>query len=113
MSKRIVIQSERINPKIAESALSPLGSGQDIAFKIEQSRGIDTGLLVAVVGAAGTGLGALITGILKLASDKSAKRIVLQGKNGRRVEVPTGLSDSELSKIIESAKALDVDKITF
>jgi hypothetical protein len=113
MSKRIAIVSELIGPKEVASALSPLCSEQDITFRVELTRNVDTGLLVAVVGAAGTVLGALITGILKLASDRGAKNVVLQGKSGRRVEAPTGLPASELEKLIEMAKGLDIDRITF
>jgi hypothetical protein len=112
MTTRITITSEMIDQELIGSELRALRAEVGFAMRVEQSRSIGAGTLVALVGATGTALGALITGLLKLASERGAKQIILQGKSGRRVEMPVGLSKSEQQKLVDMARELDIDKIT-
>jgi hypothetical protein len=51
--------------------------------------------------------------MLKLANERGARRVVVQGSSGRRIEIPAGLPDAEVAKFIVLSKEIDVDKITF
>ena len=74
-------------------------------------RSLDPTILVAIVGATGTALGALITGLLQIAQQKSIGTIIAQSKAGSRIEIPIGVSGKELAMIIEQAKQLDSENI--
>jgi predicted ribonuclease YlaK len=74
---------------------------------LARTRGLEPTLLVAIVGAAGAGLGALIAGLFQVLREKSAKRIVIQAANGRRMEFPAGLSEAEINVLVEKLKMLD------
>ncbi|WP_323972176.1 hypothetical protein [Aeromonas hydrophila] len=74
-------------------------------------RGVDPTVLVAVVGAGGTVVGALITGLLSVLAQARAKSIIVVGKSGWRVEVPSTMTSSDLHSLIDEAKELDIEKI--
>jgi hypothetical protein len=59
----------------------------------------------------GTGLVALVTGILKVAAQKGSASIVLQGRSGRRVEVPANTPLHEIGEYVQLAKQLDIERI--
>lgn len=67
-------------------------------------RGLDPNVLVAVVGAAGAGLGALITGLLQLRQQMGARKIVLEAQGGQKLEVP---ADTPLDKLDQLLERLD------
>ena len=94
---------------LLESTLQPLNT--NLTMEIKKSkvkvRGIDPAILVAIVGTLGTALGALITGLLQVAQQTAAKKIVLQSQSGQRLEVPAGISPEELDNLIEKLKVLD------
>lgn len=79
----------------------------------ETTRGIDPSVLVAVVGAAGTGLGALIAGALKVVEQAKAARLVIKGANGWSVEAPSDLPADQLKSIIDAAREHQVESISF
>src|ERR1044072_9472161 len=54
-------------------------------------RGVDPAGLVAVVTVIGTVVGALVTGLLQIAQSRQATTIVLSGKDGSRLEIPSDL----------------------
>jgi hypothetical protein len=72
-----------------------------------RTRGLEPTLLVAVVGAAGAGLGTLIAGLFQVLREKSAKRIVIQAANGKRMEFPAGLSEADINMLVEKLQMLD------
>ncbi|MBZ9938975.1 hypothetical protein LB518_21945 [Mesorhizobium sp. BR1-1-16] len=74
-------------------------------------RGADPSLLIALVGAGGAALGALVAGLLDIAEQARAARIILVGVNGRRVEVPATVSPAELDLFIAKAAELDVERV--
>lgn len=73
-------------------------------------RDIDTSILVALVGLAGTGLGTLITGLLNIAAQKRGAYLEISGKDWS-VKVPANVSASELDRLIEQAKSKSIEKI--
>lgn len=76
-----------------------------------RTRGLDPAILVAIVGAASTSMGALIAGLFQIAKEKSAERIVIQGADGERVEFPANLPPEEIDDLIEKARKLGAPKI--
>ena len=112
MASRVLIHSDLLSSESIAASLSPAAGG-DFHVMIERTRSVEAAILVAIVGAGGTALGALITGILKLANERGARRIVVQGSSGRRIEIPAGLPQAEVDNLIALAKEIDGDKITF
>ena len=64
-------------------------------------RSIDPTILVALVGAAGTGLGALITGLLQVGQQISAKKIVLEAPGGQKLEVPANTPADQVDHLLD------------
>ena len=75
--------------------------------RAEDMRPADDAALVAIVGAVGTGFGALLTGLLQIAQQSKSKKIILQTQAGSRLEVPADISPEELDVLIEKLKKLD------
>lgn len=69
---------------------------------------VDSGIVVAIVAAAGAGIGSLISGLLQLAKQSATNKIVLQTKDGTRLEVPVNVSAEELDRLI--VKLCDIEK---
>ena len=69
---------------------------------------VDPNIVVAIIAAAGVGIGSLISGLLQLAKQSGAKKIIVQTRDGTRLEVPVGVSTEELDKVV--AKACDIEK---
>ena|SRR5271157_1253569 len=113
MARIASIRSELAGPDAIKQALTAKCNTDHIRFRVERTRSAEAALLVAIVGAAGTGLGALITGILKLAAEKGSRRIIIQGKSGRRIELPADSPTTDIERIVVAAKDLDIDRISF
>ena len=64
-------------------------------------RSIDPTLLVAIVGAAGTGLGALITGLFQVGQQIVAKKFVLETKDGQKIEVPANTPPEQIDRLLD------------
>ena len=75
-----------------------------------QLRSAETTVLVAVVGLAGTGLGALITGLLNLAATKRSAFIEIKGADWS-VRVPAETSKEKLREIIGIARTKPLTQI--
>lgn len=76
-------------------------------------RAIDPTLLVAIVGAAGTGLSALVTGLLQLRHQTAAKTIVLETADGRKVQVPADTPPDQIDHYLDKlGETRDVKKIS-
>lgn len=71
----------------------------------------DPNLLVALVGAAGAGIGALITGLLAVAQSGKSRQITLEGKSGRKISFPADADAKMIEKYIELAKTLDIESL--
>jgi hypothetical protein len=84
---------------------------QPIGLRVERTRSQEAAILVAIVGASGAALGALITGILRVAVQKGAQQIVIYGRSGRKIEAPAHTSREQLDDLVRIARELDVDRI--
>ncbi len=91
-------------------------SGFIIQTKVAEEnvfRGVfDSTILVAVVGAAGTALGTLIGGLLKVAQQARAKTIVIETRHGDRLEFPANFAPDQIDMLIEKMKDLKTEKIS-
>lgn len=69
--------------------------------------GMDSSVLVALVSVGGTALGALLTGLLKIAQGRNAAKIVIQGKSGRRLEIPADTPVQTMDELLSKVKLID------
>lgn len=74
-------------------------------------RTLDPTVLVAIISAASAGLGALVTGLMGIAKERKAKIIVIQDKEGRRLEVPVDYSKEEIQALLEVMRQMESAKI--
>jgi hypothetical protein len=86
----------------------------DVELQIgKKFRAIDPTLLVAIVGAAGTGIGALITGLFQIRQQISAKKFVLETGGGQKLEVPADTPADQIEHLLDKLKQMDeVKKIS-
>lgn len=100
---------------IANSELLPrlskeLPPDSDVELRVAASetntRSLDPTVLVAIVGSSGTALGALIAGLLKVAISVKSRKIIIQGPDGVRVEVPTDVTTAQLMAVIDATQTL-------
>jgi hypothetical protein len=114
--KEVTIESALIRgtelQRLFEDAL-PLDSGiqLDLRERDAPDRSLDPTVLVAVVGAVGPVLAALVRGAVEAAKAKHAGRIVLRGRTGRSVEVPASTPIEQLDLYIRKAKQLDTESL--
>ncbi len=85
---------------------------EGIRLNVLGTRSLDPTTMIALVGAGSTALGALIAGLLRVAEKRNTKKIVIQGKSGRKIEVPADISEEQIKLLVEIAKELDIEKIT-
>ena len=90
------------------------GSEPELVIKERKRfRSIDPTLLVAIVGAAGTGLGALITGLFQIRQQVSAKKFVFETGSGQKLELPADTPIEKIDHLLEKLKQMDeVKKIS-
>lgn len=93
--------------------LTASGAQLELRQPEKKFRGIDPTLLVAVVGAAGTGLGALITGLFQLGKEMAAKKFVLETQGGQKLEVPANTPVEKIDHLLDKLRQMDdVKKIS-
>jgi hypothetical protein len=75
--------------------------------------GLDSNVLIAVVGGASAAITALIAGIFSVASKKgdSAASIVLRGSDGTSVQAPASTTPERLEELVELAGRLQKPRI--
>ncbi|MBA3355242.1 MAG: hypothetical protein H0U18_04735 [Pyrinomonadaceae bacterium] len=64
-------------------------------------RSVDPTILVAIVGAAGTGIGALITGLLQMRQQLSANKVILETQGGQKLEVPANTPLDKIDHLLD------------
>jgi hypothetical protein len=112
MEPYITLNSKDLSPEALRDLLAPeVAQVTHIHLEIRRFRLPETAVLIAIVGSIGTGLGALITGVLKVAAQKGASTVVLQGRSGRKVEVPANTPLDKIGEYVQLAKQLDVERI--
>ena len=84
-------------------------------FHIESERSrfraLDPSVLVAVAGVSGTALGSLVTGLLKIAQEKKSQKIVIQSKDGSKLEVPSDTSPEEIEELVKKLRMMEAPHI--
>ncbi len=112
MEDYITIHSKQQEPEALEVLLtSELAQDADIRLEIRRSRALETAVLIAIVGSVGAAVGALISGLLKITAQKGESKIVIQGRSGRKVEVPANTPDDKLAEYVKLAEQLDIERI--
>jgi hypothetical protein len=80
--------------------------------KRDQSfRSLDPTVVIAIVTAASTALGALITGMLNIAKESKSQSIVVQDKHGHRIEFPANCSKEKTEEIICLLNQMEAPRI--
>lgn len=109
----IQITCEYEHVELIRSALRNHLKGHRLVVERSRSSTRATGIseaaiLVAAVTASGTVLAAIISGLFALLQKKggSDQKIIIVGANGARIEFPLGLSEAEISNLVEKAVAL-------
>jgi hypothetical protein len=80
-------------------------TGSEAQLEIRQPkkkfRAIDPTLVVAIVGAAGPALAALITGLFQIGQKLAAKKYVLETHDGNKLEVPANTPPEQIDHLLE------------
>jgi hypothetical protein len=70
-----------------------------------QFRAVDAAIIIAVIGATGPALTALVAGLLKVFESKKGQSISIELASGAKIVVPVETSAEDLKKIIEPVVA--------
>jgi len=113
---RIAVKTEHDTVESIKTFLErAIGEEEDVRFEAEgppmRVRGVDPTVLVAVVGAAGTAFGALISGLLQYAASKESAKIEISGSKGRKVVITGNTSLERVREYVKVAQEIDVDSI--
>lgn len=85
-------------------------NNEELKFK-SPLRGGTESVLIALISSSGLALTALITGLIKLAISKSVQKIVIQGKDGEKIEMPASTSEEDIDKYIKKAREFSLNEI--
>ena len=101
MREVVIVCSGIARQEVKEMLEENLGeNGGKITLELRGSetryRSIEPSVLIALIAAGGAGVVELLRGIWNMARDKRKMKIILQAKDGRRVEVPASCSREEL-----------------
>jgi len=97
----------------SQPGFTGLGAQLEIKQRKKKFRSIDPTLVVAIVGAAGPALAALITGLFQFGQKIAAKKYVLETHDGNKLEVPANTSAEEIGQLLKSLGQMsDVKKIS-
>ncbi len=113
MADQITLECSSVSPESLIGLLVPVIGPEAGELKLVRYRSLESAVLVAVVGSLGAAVGALISGILRIAEQRGTAKIVLQGRSGRRIEVPVNTPADKIQTYIEHAKELDIELIQF
>jgi hypothetical protein len=113
---RIVISSSSLRGDVITAKLEHIEDLQLRASKLKEAnitpyRTIEPTVVVAIVSTTGVALGALITGLLGLASQAHGKKIVIQTQRGTRIEVPINCPKEKVQEYIDLLKDLETARI--
>ncbi|MEU1515648.1 hypothetical protein ABZ490_26445 [Streptomyces sp. NPDC005811] len=83
-------------------SLAESGARVEIRRPALSFRAVDPAVLVATIGAVGSCLTALMTGLLQISSTRKAQRLTVELASGNRVEVPADIPPEELRALVEA-----------
>ena len=117
MEIQIKLPSGSTNLEEVKESLEANLAESDVQLELRTAkvryRNVDPTLLVAIVGAAGTGIGALITGLLQMRQQVSASKIVLEAEGGQKLEVPANTSLDKIDQLLDRLSHMnEVKKIS-
>jgi len=92
----------QLDPLIGEGLLRMDSAGQD--------RDANPAVLIALIGAAGSTVTALVTGILALRGASKAQRILIES-DGTRIEVPVNAPPERVRELLTTVKDASVRRI--
>ena len=102
---------QRIAEDLRKALSQELQSNSDIEVRICRSgiafRSIEPSIMVASVSALGSALGAVVGGLLRIAQERTSRKIVIQGSKGQKIEIPADMPSCEIDRILERLKDLD------
>ena len=110
----IKILSDHISSKELKQCVDSLpkeGAEYQLRQKSLGVRGIDPTILVAVISTTGASLVALLTTVLSIAKEKQLSKIIVQSKDGTKIEIPANYSVDKLDAIIKKIKEIETEKI--
>lgn len=114
MTASIEITSRYIKAVELKQRLEEQSTATEVSLQIHgkpsRFRGGDPSVLIALVGLAGGGLGALITGLMNIAAQRQGSYVELKGPDWS-VKVPANTTPDELNKMVEMAKSKNVTHI--
>jgi hypothetical protein len=90
-------------------------SKNEYEIEFDDSENIEVGSLnlepVTLIATGASILTALISGLWTFLGQKNAGKIIIVGKSGRRLEIPSDTPREQLLELIKLAKELDVENI--
>lgn len=103
----VVIESDSysktaILKHLTATNLSAEGVAVELRKPHRTFRAVDAAILVAIVGAAGSNLAALIAGLLQLRTNHKSRQISIELASGDKIDVPADISEEALSKLVKS-----------
>lgn len=75
------------------------------------TRGLDPSVLVAIIGATGTSVAALLAGLLSIREKAKAGRILLVSRTGDQIEVPANTPTHRINELLGQLKSMEVVKV--
>jgi hypothetical protein len=79
--------------------------------KLERYRTIDPTVLVAIVSASEVAISALIAGLLRLVENQKNQKIIIQSKDGSKIEIPVGTSPETITELVKQLRYMDSPRI--
>jgi ACT domain-containing protein len=116
-SFKIILSATSIPSRELKRRFENRTEGKEASIELElepnisNTRGIDPTVLVAIVSVTGTALGALVSGLLQVALANRQQKIIIQGKDGSRLEVPSDTSSEKIDELIDKLRMMDVAHI--
>lgn len=112
MDIRLHIESKSLPLREIRESLEATSEWSDsgVTLTLQSKLRSDPAVLVAIISVAGTGLTALVAGLLQMVKRRAEQKIVLEGKHCR-LEIPADTPKEEIDRLIEKVEQLGCDKI--
>ena len=78
-----------------------------------RDRGIDPTVLVAICATTGATLGALITGLLKILQENYKEKVILETKDGLRIEIEARNALKKMHEAVKIVREMNINRIEF
>ena len=106
------MQPEDLQIRLSQFASDPTDMPQfHIETEKSRFRTLDPSVLVAIAGVSGTALGSLLTGLLRIAQEKKSQKIVIQSKDGSKLEVPSDTPPERIEELVKKLRMMEAPHI--